>query len=130
MNKTLSVLTVLTALTLMSVASVYAVEVWRWTTIINVMEPFEIITTLPTNATLYPGNYSYIITVINHATQDFNATLYWNVTTTDITIAPPSGSSYVVRFMNSTTIPVTIDISLTGTNGTATINWWIERTAS
>ena len=129
-NRYVRVLTALTILTLASITSVYASAiVWRWTTKITVKEPFEITTTLPTEATLYPGTYSYIITIINHASQDFNATLYYNTTVTNCTIqiTPTNGTSYTVKSMNSITIPITITISLAGTNGTAIIDWWIER---
>jgi N-methylhydantoinase B/oxoprolinase/acetone carboxylase alpha subunit len=132
MDKYVKALTALTILTLMSITSVYAsVIVWRWTTKITVKEPFEITTTLPTEATLYPGNYSYTISVTNHASMDFNATLLWTVTPTNctVTITPLSGTSYKVPAMSTVTIPVTISITLnTGaTNGTAIIEWAIER---
>ena len=130
MNKYVKNLSALTMLALASTAIVFAsVIIWRWTTKITVKEPFEITTTLPTEATLYPGTYSYIITIINHASQNFNATLYYNITATNCTIqiSPTNGTSYTVKSMNSTTIPVTITITLTGTNGTAIIDWWIKR---
>jgi len=102
MNKTLSVLTALTALTLMSVASVYAVEVWRWQTIIHVMEPFEIHTTLPSEISLYPGTYSYTINVTNHGGETLNATLYYSIATENctVTIASTNGTSYPVMPIN------------------------------
>ena len=132
-NRYIRVLTALTILTLASITSVYASAiVWRWTTKITVKEPFEITTTLPTEIALYPGNYSYTISITNHASKDYNATLKWSITNStncSIEISPPDGTSYKVPLMSTITIPVTISITLnTGaTNGTAIIDWWIER---
>jgi hypothetical protein len=117
-------------LALASTTIVFAsVIIWKWTTKITVKEPLEIITTLPAEVTLYPGTYNYIITIINHAPQDFTATFYYNAMATncEIQITPSNGTSYTVKTLNSTTIPINITITLTGANGTATIDWWIER---
>jgi hypothetical protein len=132
-NKYVKNLTALTVIALASTAIVFAsVIIWRWTTKITVKEPFEITTTLPTEATLYPGNYSYTISITNHASKDYNATLKWSITNStncSVEISPPNGTSYKVPLMSTITIPVTISITLnTGaTNGTAIIDWWIER---
>jgi len=131
MNKTISVLTVLTALTLMSVASVYAVEVWRWTTKITVMEPFEVVSDLPTETSLYPGDHSYTINVTNHGEETLNATLCYVIKPIDcfVAVTPQNETSYTVNASETISIPVTITISIKEypANGTAIIDWWIER---
>lgn len=133
MNKYVKNLTALTVIALASTAIVFAsVIIWRWTTKITVKEPFEITTTLPTEATLYPGDYRYTISITNHASKDYNATLKWNITNStncSVEISPPNGTSYKVPLMSTITIPVTISVTLStgATNGTAIIDWWIER---
>jgi hypothetical protein len=131
MDKNLKKLTVLTAIAIMTVAVVYAVIVWKYTTEITVKEPFEVKTNLPAEISLYPGTYDYWITVTNHGGEPLNATLYYTVTTTNcnVTITPANKTSYNIPAGETTTISVSITISVDGypANGTATIDWWIER---
>jgi len=123
---TLALLAVLTIISLVYAAAV----VWHWTTKITVMEPLEVSTTLPTEVSLYPGNYSYTINVTNHAETPLSATLYYTITATNciVEISPTNGTSYTVAAAETISIPINIKISLEGlTNGTAIIDWWIER---
>jgi hypothetical protein len=131
MNKNLKILTVLTAIAIITLAIVYAVTVWQYTTKITVLEPFEVKTNLPAEDSLYPGNYSYWINVTNHGGEDLNATLHYTITAVNCTvdITPKDGTSYKVDHGQTVSIPITITISIDGyqANGTATIDWWIER---
>jgi hypothetical protein len=131
MDKRMKMLTILTAIAIMAVATVGAITVWQWLTTIKVIEPFEIKTNLPAEASLYPGNYSYWINVTNHGGEDLNATLYYTVEVVNCTVEvlPPSGTSYKVPAGQTVSIPITITVSIDEypANGTATISWWIER---
>jgi len=124
---TLALLAVLTIISLVYAAAV----VWHWTTKITVMEPFEVSTTLPEEVSLYPGNYDYILNITNHGEIPLNATLYYTIAATNCTveISPINGTSYTVAAAETISIPINIKISLDGYlgNGTATIDWWIER---
>jgi hypothetical protein len=114
-------------------AIAYAIVVWQWTTRITVLEPFEVQTDLPESASLYAGEYNYWINITNHGGETLNATLYYTVSTTNcnVEISPAYGTSYKVEALSTVSIPVNITISVDGFsgNGTATIDWWIERTS-
>jgi uncharacterized membrane protein len=117
---------------LLAVSTVMAAYVvWKYTTKITVLEPFEVKTNLPTEASLYPGSYSYWINVTNHGGENLNATLYYTITAVNCTVevSPPNGTSYKVEAGKTVSIPVTVTISLDGypVPGSATIDWWIER---
>ena len=118
-------------LTLMTVA--VAISIWQWQTQITVMEPFEVNTNLPTTATLYPDTYSYYINVTNHARQDLNATLYWTYTAVNVTvtISPDNGTSITIPSGETGKFDITIEIKIGDypANGTATIDWSIDRTS-
>jgi hypothetical protein len=132
MDKRMKMLTILTAIAIMAVATVGAITVWQWLTRIKVIEPFEIKTNLPTEEVLlYPGNYSYWINVTNHGGETLNATLYYTITTVNcaVDVSPPNGASYKVEAGKTVSIPVTITVYINEypANGTATIDWRIER---
>jgi hypothetical protein len=131
MDKRMKMLTILTAIAIMAVATVGAITVWQWLTTIKVIEPFEIKTNLPTEISLYPGSYSYWINVTNHGGEDLNATLYYTVEVVNCTVevSPSNGTSYKVSAGQTFSIPITITVFIDGypANGTATINWRIER---
>jgi hypothetical protein len=114
-------------------AIAYAIIVWQWTTHITVLEPFKVEYNLPAEVSLYPDKYDYWINITNHGGETLNATLYYTVTTTNCTveISPANGTSYIVEASKTVSIPVSITISVDGFsgNGTATIDWWIERTS-
>jgi hypothetical protein len=114
-------------------AIAYAIIVWQWTTQITVLEPFSVETNLPPTLELYPGEQkSYWISVTNHATAVFNATLHYTVTAENCTVSitPEDGASYKVGASQTVTIPVEITVIINGNaTGKATINWWIERTS-
>jgi hypothetical protein len=124
---TLALLAVLTIISLVYAAAL----VWHWTTKITVMEPFEVATTLPTEVSLYPGNYNYTINVTNHGGEPLNATLYYTLQAVNCTveITPSNSSIFIVEAGQTTSIPVAITVSIDDyyANGTATIDWWIER---
>jgi uncharacterized membrane protein len=97
-----------------------------------VLEPFEIQTDLPETVSLYPGGpYNYSINITNHGGEPLNATLYYTVQTVNCTveITPSNGSIFLVAAGQTTSIPVAITVYIDGysANGTATIDWWIER---
>jgi hypothetical protein len=131
MDKRLKMLTALTVIAIMAVLTVYAIVVWQWKTQITVREPFEIETNLPAEISLYPGSHSYWINVTNQGGENLNATLCYDITTTNcnVTITPANETSYIVEASKTVSIPVSITISIDGypANGTATIDWWIER---
>jgi hypothetical protein len=114
-------------------AIVYAVIVWKYTTRITVLEPFEVQTDLPESASLCPGTYNRWINITNQGGENLNATLCYDITTTNCTveITPSNGSIFLVEAGKTTSIPVAITVSIDGyyANGTATIDWWIERTS-
>jgi hypothetical protein len=116
---------------LLTVSAVIAgYEVWKYTTKITVLEPFEVKTNLPETFTVYPNKYDYWINVTNHGEEEFNATLYYTVTATNCTvnITPSNGTSYKVGSKTTVSIPIAITIVLnSNAPGNATINWWIER---
>jgi hypothetical protein len=134
MNKNLKILTVLTATAIITLAIVYAVTVWQYTTKITVLEPFEVKTNLPTDVSLYPGTYYYWINVTNHGGEDLNATLYYTITKVNciVDITPANGPSYTVHAGETVSIQIMITIFIDEyqANGTATIDWWIERVKS
>jgi hypothetical protein len=130
MDKRMKMLTILTAIAIMAVATVGAITVWHWTTKITFKEPFEIKTDLPTEVSLYPGSHNYWINVTNHGGEDLNATLYYTFTAVNCTVgvSPRNGTSYKVEAGKTVSIPITITVFIDGySNGTATIDWWIER---
>jgi hypothetical protein len=130
-KNTKRIITIATVAFIAFAAIAYAIIVWQWTTKITVLEPFEVITNLPTQASLYPGTYNnYWINVTNHATVDFKAILYYTVTTENciVTIAPGNWTSYTVGAGATVSIPITITVTINGlAPGNATINWWVER---
>jgi uncharacterized membrane protein len=128
-RKKLLLLVAVSALLVASVVAGYIV--WKYTTKITVLEPFEVKTNLPTEISLYPGSYDYLINVTNHGGEDLNATLCYTITTEncDVSVSPSNGTSYKVAAGETVSIPITITVSIDGysANGTAMINWWIER---
>jgi len=116
-------------LTVSTVMAAYVV--WKYTTKITVLEPFEVKTNLPTEASLYPGSYNYWINVTNHGGEDLNATLYYTVAAVNCTVevSPSNGSSTLVKAGQTVSIPVAVTVSINGYSvpGSATIDWWIER---
>jgi hypothetical protein len=130
-KNTKRIITIATVAFIAFAAIAYAITVWKYTTKITVLEPFEVKTNLPAEASLYPGSYSYWINVINHGGEDLNATLYYTVAAVNCTVevSPPNGTSYKVEAGKTVSIPITITVSIDGyqANGTATIDWWIER---
>jgi hypothetical protein len=124
------IVAVLSTLLMASVA--YAVGiVWERHTEITVIEPFEVTSDLPTSTVLYPNSYSYTINVTNHGGQPLNATLCYSINTVNCTvnITPANGTSYTVQSSQTVKIPVNINITIDNypANGTATIDWRIER---
>jgi hypothetical protein len=130
-KNTKRIITIATVVFIAFAAIAYAITVWRWTTKITVIEPFEVKYILPAEVSLYPGNYSYWINVTNHGGEDLNATLYYTVAAVNCTVevSPPNGTSYKVAAGQTFSIPITITVSIDEypANGTATIDWWIER---
>jgi hypothetical protein len=130
-KNTKRIITIATVAFIAFAAIAYAIIVWRWTTKITVLEPFEVKYNLPAEVSLYPGSYSYWINVTNHGGEDLNATLYYTITTEncDVSVLPSNGTSTLVKAGETVKIPITITISIDGyqANGTATIDWWVER---
>jgi hypothetical protein len=130
-KNTKRIITIATVAFIAFAAIAYAITVWRWTTKITVIEPFEVKPKLPADVSLYPGTYDgYWIDVTNHATEDFNATLHYTITAVNCTvdITPEDGTSYKVGAGQTVSIPITITVTINGlAPGNATINWWIER---
>ena len=108
--------------------------VWQLTTTITVLEPFEVVSDLPESASLSPGTWQYTINVTNYGGELLNATLYYSISTTNctVTIAPASGTSYTIQPFGTVTIPVEIEVFIDSypANGTAIINWWVERSSA
>lgn len=110
---------------------VYAFVVWRYTTKINVVEPFVVTSDLPREVTLIQGLYNYNINVTNIYQSSFNATLYYWVTSENVTynITPANGTTITVFSFQTVSIPISIEIMLNEceTSGFIEITWAIER---
>jgi glycopeptide antibiotics resistance protein len=129
-KNTKRIITIATVAFIAFAAIAYAITVWRWTTKITVLEPFEVKTNLPTEISLYPGSYGYWINVTNHGEENLGFMLYYTITkeNCDVSVSPLNGTSYKVAAGGTVSIPIKITVSIDGySNGTATINWWIER---
>jgi hypothetical protein len=130
-KNTKRIITIATVAFIAFAAIAYAIIVWRWTTKITVIEPFEVKTNLPTEVSLYPESYSYWINVTNHGGENLGFMLYYTITkeNCDVSVSPLNGTLYKVEAGKTVSIPVKITVSIDGypANGTATIDWWIER---
>ena len=130
-KNTKRIITIATVAFIAFAAIACAITVWKYTTKITVLEPFEVKTNLPAEVSLYPGSYSYWINVTNHGGENLNATLHYTITTVncDVSVSPSNGTSYKVEAGKTVSISITITVSIDGyqANGTATIDWWIER---
>ena len=100
--------------------------------IVELNEPFEIKTELPSELKLDPGDeVTYKISVTNNGQHTYTATFTYTVTAdpgVEYKISPASGEQKTLGPGEKWDILVTISIPESSASGTLTITWQIERT--
>ena len=129
-----TILVLLIGVSVATIGAVAYIMVWQQRSTFTVREPLEVSSNLPSQATLYPGTHSYQITVTNTDPENsFTAIFRYRIISLEnctINITSANGTAYSVAASSSTTIDISITVMLVGENktGSATIDWWIERT--